>query len=490
MNIKQVIVVTTMFLIVLSPFCWAVKNPSVRSPVGRGVVPPTHYQSGLVRSPNPIDRSSNLVVTGNVGGGKHFQGVVPYNAVSDFGGRLGSTTLDSFLRRSAGGTYTGKLTPYYSRTRTVTATRPGIPYVVRPPSPRLAGPVRKGTSLAARYKERSLYRPTTLSFYRHLRPISIRPLELAKTISVETDRDAQSTKPLEAQVQLQTKRLDRETIDSKKKLLTKYDLQRSLDKLKRRLDTPEQFKPQTPESKRDEFSKKQKESPLLLAQTVDVYEQMKQQLNKLQKRTEYLIDAEKTKEITTDQKDSDEKGSALDGLANYELYAKARAIMGKHKTFASFSRDKFNQYLRSAEAYLKEGKYYRAADAYTLASVYKPNDPLAYAGKSHALFAAGEYMSSALFLSRAIEIFPEYAQFKIDIEAMVGDRDKLESRIVDINEWLKESKAAELYFLLSYVYYQMDMLEQAKKAIETAYEEMPEAPAVIVLRRAINETIR
>ena len=139
----------------------------------------------------------------------------------------------------------------------------------------------------------------------------------------------------------------------------------------------------------------------------------------------------------------------------------------------------------AGEKYLKEGRFYLAANAYTLASVYKPEDPLAYAGKSHALFAAGEYMSSALYLSRALTIFPEYARFKIDLIAMVGDKDKLESRIADVKEWLTRSDAAELHFLLAYVYYQMDRLDEAKKSIDAAYGQMPDAPAVRTLKDAI-----
>jgi tetratricopeptide (TPR) repeat protein len=160
--------------------------------------------------------------------------------------------------------------------------------------------------------------------------------------------------------------------------------------------------------------------------------------------------------------------------------------MGEHKTFASYSMDNFNKHMRAAEQYLKEGKYYRAEDTYTLASLYKPNDPLVYAGKSHALFAAGEYMSSSLFLSRALEIFPEYARFKIDLVAMVGDRDKLESRIGDIVEWIERSGSADLQFLLGYVYYQMGRVEEAKKAIYAAYEKMPNSRAVIALKNAID----
>jgi tetratricopeptide (TPR) repeat protein len=166
--------------------------------------------------------------------------------------------------------------------------------------------------------------------------------------------------------------------------------------------------------------------------------------------------------------------------------AEVKKILGKHKTFASLADDKFNRYMRAGEEYLKEGRYYRAADAYSLASVYKPSDPLAYAGKCHALFAAGEYISAALFLSKTMEIFPEYVQFKVDIVAMIGDKDKVESRISDIKEWYDKSDAAELQFLLAYIYYQMDRLDAAKEAIEKAYKKMTDVGAVAVLKQAID----
>ena len=97
-------------------------------------------------------------------------------------------------------------------------------------------------------------------------------------------------------------------------------------------------------------------------------------------------------------------------------------------------------------------------------------------------------MSSALFLSRTLEIFPEYARFKIDLVAMVGDRDKVESRIADIEEWIERSDAAELQFLLGYVYYQIGRAGEAKKAIDAAYEKLPDQPAVIALKKAIDST--
>jgi len=72
---------------------------------------------------------------------------------------------------------------------------------------------------------------------------------------------------------------------------------------------------------------------------------------------------------------------------------------------------------------------------------------------------------------------------------MVGDRDKIESRIVDIEEWIKISGSAELQFLLGYVYYQIGRVDEAKKAIDAAYEKLPEAPAVNALKKAIDSAI-
>lgn len=236
---------------------------------------------------------------------------------------------------------------------------------------------------------------------------------------------------------------------------------------------------------------------------LDIYEQMKWQVYGLEKglvssaavkeaeEAEGTREAEEVKRIGEGEEESaeEDRRGPLDyawrELSDAETEARAKTILGPHETFASYADDKFNRHVRAAEEYLKQGKYYRAADAYTLASMYKAGDPLADAGKSHALFAAGEYMSSALYLARALEIFPDYARFKIDIVAMVGDRDRLETRVADVEQWWKTSNAPELQFLLAYVYYQMGRVERAREAINNAYENMPEAAAVITLKRAI-----
>ena len=198
-----------------------------------------------------------------------------------------------------------------------------------------------------------------------------------------------------------------------------------------------------------------------------------------------------------------EKSSPLDELnklSQADLSAKASRIRGPHTSPESYSEAKFNQHLQTAQGHLKAGRYYAAADSFALASIYKldpgeaGSDPaqagglaLCFAGRGHALFAAGEYISSALFLSRALKIAPEYARTKIDLAGMLGGENKLESRIADIKEWLGKSDSAQLEFLLGYVCYRMGRLGQAKQAIDSAYTKMPQSSAVVAVKKAIDD---
>jgi len=222
---------------------------------------------------------------------------------------------------------------------------------------------------------------------------------------------------------------------------------------------------------------------------IDVYQQMRNQADEFNEFLEQQAEAREAVEAEADEDTEEETEEKPDDKFSKAMStAHAKSILGKHKTFASYSDDRFNYYMRQAEDRLKAGKYYRAADSYTMANMFKPNDPLAFAGKSHALFATGEYLSSALFLSRAIEAFPEYAMFKIDLEAMIPDKDVLEDRIIEAAEWQQRSDSAELQFLLGYIHYQLDNIDKAKEAIGSAVEKMPESKAAATLKKAIDNT--
>jgi len=191
--------------------------------------------------------------------------------------------------------------------------------------------------------------------------------------------------------------------------------------------------------------------------------------------------------------DSQDMRSALDELGQMsraEIATEAKRVMGPHANPESLSDAKFNEHIRAAEEHLQAGRYYHAADSFSLAAVYKPDHLAVLAGKSHALFAAGEYMSSALFLSRALAAFPEYVRVDVDLTALLGGRDKMARRLADIEQWYARSGSGQLQFLLSYVYYRTGRLTEAERAVEVAYRKMPQLPAVRTMKMAIDGAAR
>lgn len=472
------------------------QNPAVENPAGSSTVPPSSFRSGLVRSPNPIDTSGNLVITGNVSGGRFFRGIVPYHATTDFEGSVGSSSLDTFIRDSAGAenydsreSYGGKPASYYSPTQSVTTMIPGSRGGILGPLPtRIEGRAESGLPPSAAPKGQPLTEYNTSLFYNKYRPLSTPVSQLEKMFAEEAEKypEGQNVGTAEKISEQRQKQIEQ----------FRYDLRQASEKvaeLKQNLTIPTAPLQPSGEKKVAE-GVLPPQTQTIEGKQPDVYAQMQKEVDTLQKKFETiqkLTAAAQTGRKTVAEANKPAKEASVAAGPNepsaVDISFKAEGLLGEHKTFASFSEDKFNQYMRTAEKYLKEGKYYRAADLYTLASVHKPADPLPYAGKSLALFAAGEYMSSSLFLSRAIELFPGYAQFKVDLVSIVGDKDMLESRIAEVERWLQKNDAPELQFLLGYVYYQMNRLTPAKKNIDAAYDMMPGSSAAAVLKKAIDE---
>lgn len=478
-------------------------------------VPPSMRREGLIQSPSAVDGSGNLLITGNIRGPGYFRGVVPYSASTDFGVTLPSSALDTFLRDSTSVTdVTGSrypsyglgYKPFYSRTQTASSTIAGAPLTPSIPagagvsaaniSPDAVQSYINGTLPVRR--DEVLDTTSALSLAR-LRPMSMTPEEMQKLINSEIAEYSparlteQQYKPEEEQYKLNIGQEKGYKTGEINNPLTSPLLPSGLQKPAGEANQPSGIPVQEEQTAEGQFGVPWVADLNSMNTRFDVYDLMKQQLDNLQKKIDLAM---VTPQQPVKEKAAEEAGEQTkektqsNKLAEADLAA-ARGwnVLGPYKTFASFSQDKFNQNMRAGELYLKQGRFYRAADAYTLASLYKPNDPLAYVGKSHALFASGEYMSSALYLSRALQIFPGYARFKVDLAAMVGDKDKLESRVVDVEEWFKRSGAPELQFLLAYLYYQMDRPQPAKEAIDAAYEKMPDSVAVLALKKAIDASL-
>jgi hypothetical protein len=61
------------------------------------------------------------------------------------------------------------------------------------------------------------------------------------------------------------------------------------------------------------------------------------------------------------------------------------------------------------------------------------------------------------------------------------------AKLAEVEKLLEKSDSGQLWFVLSYVYCQMGRPQRAKETIDRAYEKMPDADAVKVLREAIYE---
>ncbi|MDD5064636.1 MAG: hypothetical protein PHQ35_07775 [Phycisphaerae bacterium] len=495
------IIVGLLFFTAFSEISWAAGGYNINP----ATVPPSLRREGLVRSPGTAVGSGNLLITGNIRGPAYFRGIVPYSAPTDFGVTLPSSSLDSFLRDSAGSesfggynSYSGygpRYRPYYSPTQTVSSTIPRYYAQGRVSAANIdaysAQSYLSGTLPVRRDSVLDAASATSLARWR---PMSMTPEEMQKIISSEIAKysPGRLTQPgYQPKTGLYNPELRQESYKA-------GELRTGMPGMEGSLLLPVVRKPgevNQPFGIPGQAGEAVAQVPFGtdMNTPLNVYDQMQQQIDSLQTKINLaLVTPQPQKDAEEGEKSAGEqtgKGFQAERLAEVNLPASGiKAAFGPYETFASFSEDKFNQNMRAAEIYLKQGRYYRAADAYTLASLYKPDDPLAYAGKSHALFAAGEYMSSALFLSRALRIFPGYARFKIDIVAMVGDRDKLETRVVDVEEWLTRTDAPELQFLLAYVYYQMGRPVPAKEAIDAAYEKMPDSSVVLALKQAIEES--
>jgi hypothetical protein len=514
MRIKNLIYVSLALAGCVSSIVLAIGSPVSSNPLGLGTIPPAAYKSGLIPSISPVSTSGNLVVTGDVAGGKYFRGIVPYRGVTDFGTSTagispGTVQVENFMRYSAGASpgQTSGLTPYYSPIWTVTKMPTG-----NGPAPR-GGIVGSYTSSRSQQTgtqaqsvlqdETAYYSATQLS----RRPLSMSRQELQKVIDadiirypmggtpvIKSDPQGQFWRQMNIPVEQKSGLTGPDTTETGFTGVSKIKQLRMPTGSEPNVNTILNLGRENPEGLQvNRLIGNQENKP-----GTDVFEQIKLKLG----RPFDAAQGRQPVEIPKLPKESTKKTDVQPGLGpasetnepaaiiDHTRIGAAKSVAEVYKSFAAYSNDKFNRYMKAGEDYMKKGRYYRAADSYTIAIVYKPEDPLGYAGKSHALFAAGEYLSSSLFLARALEIFPDYAMVKIDLVAMLGDKDLIEKRLIEAREWTERSKSGELAFLLSYIYCQMNRMEFARQSIEFAAEQMPDSKAVLAMKQAMAQRLK
>jgi len=553
-----------------------IENPAIINLVDYSTVPPSSYESNSISSPINIDLNGNLVITGNVRRGMHFRDTVPYESTTSFRADLGSSSLSSFLRDSAGTEDLGnsanryRVQPYYLRSRTVATTRPGYPGVFGQErtgfnNNRLQNRNAMGTYVSdsvtqtftgqdTSSTESGLYRAQTKDDNPSQPPIIVKSIkELQRltqkeksNLSVEDQlllinkyrRQIQELKQKTQKPEDKSQEADITIIpgpvvsesEQKRGPVENYNsfnmFDRSQPTERAKMEVPQtgRDKLKSPATLADEYSQADTitspDSSLYIDSDIaaqdksdslhsDIFEQVKKELEDLIKIVEPIEShdsASKSQYTRTNIASSSsvlgrKEGSLFpfesviigrDELKEFsltDLSPGAGDISGSKNNPENFSMSRFNLHFQEAQEHLKNGRYYAAADSFAMASIYKPEEPLCLAGRGHALLAAGEYISSALFLSRAIEAEPEYLKKKIDLAATLGGQHILGSRIADIKEWLLRSGSGQLDFILGYIYYRMGRLGPAQQAIDAAYAKMPRSAAVATVKKAVEDAL-
>ena len=130
------------------------------------------------------------------------------------------------------------------------------------------------------------------------------------------------------------------------------------------------------------------------------------------------------------------------------------AKLRSYNTFVGSQRSSFNGYMTLGESLLKQANYYQAASAYRRAIELRPENPLAYLGRAYSLTGAGDLISAADSLGKALAIFPEQAQSRIDLPEFFHSQielDRITGKLVNLIEAKTENVRVRL--LLGYIYH-------------------------------------
>jgi tetratricopeptide (TPR) repeat protein len=142
-------------------------------------------------------------------------------------------------------------------------------------------------------------------------------------------------------------------------------------------------------------------------------------------------------------------------------------------TFVGRNENRLNEYMASGEEAMKQGDYYKAARLFGAASTIDVVNPLPYLDRGHALAAAGDYISAVRNLEQGIRLFPHIAAFKLDLIALVGQKDVFDVRRADLEGRLAGREQYELRFLLGYLELYSGLADEGMKNLRTAAKEAP-----------------
>jgi hypothetical protein len=366
---------------------------------------------GLVTQPDPVDSTARLVMSGNVAGGMRFQGLVPYGAETDLRASLGSTYLDSFLRSSQGAVDPrfglGATIPFYSPSGSFMAVTSGAEGAL---------PATPGGSSAAWSTDRLLEARGPV-----LETLRVYPYAGVPVAVAESSPDGQEPGQPNAAGPHWTQLYSARTADE----LGAAASQRRAIESPGPADTQDVNRPEAGLGALDLVGLEPGQAGLVEDPCAPTGRRM--------------------------------TGAGLQQAWPTRTWRSSLDALGQ---------DRYEQAMETGSSRLKEGKPREASDAFGLALLYKPDDTAALAGRSHAMFMAGEYTSSALFLARALDACPDYVRLPVDFAVFAGGEAAVQSRIEEVAAYLRKEASPELRLILAYACYRTGDFTSARRTLD------------------------
>ncbi len=459
-------------------------GPASGGPMGSFTSPVSSRTRSLIPSTRYNPSYGNMLVTGNVGGGKEFRGVVPYTAPRDFRAALPSSSTDDFLRYS---TPAGE--PFYSRTRSPLGTTDvGTLAITRQPSEKIRSSEGSNTFIVSPFQ--TITPQAASSALVPLGGYSYRNTLLDR---VEGYRNERKLMPLGESAE--------QILTSDKIIVPQQPPEFTADKTKIDIDILKPFEIPKPTAKAVETTRtsEQTNAELETIRKILKDQEDREEANKLiekavsdnwqarLKETEMPTGKKPSQDRTARRETSSgQKGGSAPAavLKTEEMPERPKKIVKE----ASLFDQQFEEKMQTARKLMEEGKFYQAVDAYTYATLYKPLEPSGFVGKALAYFAAGEYLSSSQMLAAGLAVSPDYAKVKQDISKLLADQNKFQARMKDLDKSVAESLKPEILYLTAYICLQTDQMAKAQQAIDLAVQSAPNDKTISSLKKIIDET--
>lgn len=463
--------------------------------------------------------AGNRIVTGNVSGGAGFRGYSPISDPSSFGLRNGnslpSDSLYGFRRDTfnAGDVRAGvnlpyARSPYYSSSSAIANTgaiaaglnRPGTsqlvsPYVVpradlrtNAGGPQLISPIGSGLSVAPRVERLDSGRVVNGAVNQRLlgSPLfaGVRAVpvdELASQAAQDASMGATAALRLDQRLNPQAARDDRvkagdgRSADSPLSRILGTDPTRTPgessttnNKTAAGAATPE-LRPNQVGPDRVAGGNPRLTSP---TQAGDTFAGMRQMTGTLAKPVQATppVDTARPGEALVRPLKPDMPGETPE-VQPGETLVQGLTAGAPIRSFVGVDKSALNRLLAQAEASIHAGQYYRAAGDYEAARTIAPDNPLPLLGRSLALLGAGDYMTSAMSLFQAIDLYQELADFPVDLPSFIPDLTMLDRRRADLEQRLSHREDYRLRFLLGYAEYTSNLqklgLQDMQRAVES-----------------------